>query len=832
MRKFFTLLLMAIMAVGYSWAAEETFDFVGWKFDGASSWGSTYGTHVVNGEVFKVTFTNASKQSGTVTDCPVLNQSSKSKKGQIDVVFGSSDASTDAKITGVEIVFKQWGSKTNTAELFGSQNGTTGYTTITKHTDMKTSFVVSEATLLKPFDDSKKDLGIKALRVQFGNVNQVGIASIKITYTTGDEPEKTETKLSFGAEVDGQTLMMKEGETKTTAATLSPTIDGAVIAYNSSNSVVATISEAGVVNALAEGTTTITANYAGDNTYKASAATYTLNVVSAKYVPTLTFAEAEVNKVFGDKFTQIATLENAEGAPEFTDKTIKYSSSDTDIATVDEQTGEVTVKLTEGTATITANYAGDDNHKAATASYTLKVTEKLPDGAIVFSDSFGSFDNFAKGSYTATSPTAMRASDNKDYTWTWVNGGLMRSSQSELQVKSGTTISSPMEFNDFGGYTVILTYRFGSASATFNFEVGETSTKLSANGQTGTYKATFEVGDGQEFKIVNGSSNALYISGIVIVPNTPKMTLKEATACKKRGSVTISDNGIRVVKQIKRKGADTYLLVVKDADGEAVDAATVAGEPYNISYTNGGETVVAKQEEYSQSNWLIVEVDGTDADYENKMLKSVKGVLTNDGSLQMLAADGKFPEVVIGDEVAEEYLPNAYTPVNFMVAAGSNTIKADDGKNYFFMNPKRGEYVKIVDAVYQSGKFYIPAKEGSINHYGFEGAFALDDTYQDIPVGLEEGKFYSFDAIVIGLDAADKVAANDNSAVSQLYKVAPVNLVNNPVTAVDGVAVNREVVGVTYYNVAGVASSKPFDGVNIVVTKYADGSTKATKQLK
>lgn len=831
MRKIFTLLLMAIMAVGYSWAAEETFDFVGWKFDGADAtdangkalWINSYASHTVKGEAFVVNFENAAKQTGTVTDCPVL------KGGTINVTFCDA-APADAKITGVEIVFKQWGAKTNTAKLFGSQDGTTGWKSIISHTDVKTPFVVSEETLLKPFDDSKKELGVRSLKVQFSNSsNQVGIASIKITYTEG--AEKTETKLSFGAEVDGQTLTMKEGETKTTAATISPTVDGAVIAYSSSNSEVATISEAGVVNALTEGTTTITANYAGNDTYKASAATYTLNVVSAKYTPTLTFAETEVNKVFGDKFTQTATLENAEGAPEFTDKTIKYSSGNTDIATVDELTGEVTVKLTEGTATITANYAGDDNHKAATASYTLKVTEKLPDGAIVFSDSYGSFDNFAKGSYTATSPTSMKASDNKDYTWTWVNGGLMKSSNGELQVKSGTTISSPVEFNDFGGYTVILTYRFGSPSATFNFEVGETSTKLSANGQTGTYKATFEVGDGQEFKIENGS-NALYIPRIVIVPNSPKMTLKEATAGKKNGNVTISDNGMRVVKQIKRKGADTYLLVVKDADGEAVDAATVAGEPYNISYTNGGETVVAKQEEYSQSNWLIVEVDGADADYENKMLKSVKGVLTNDGNLQMLAADGKFPEVVIGDEVAEEYVPNAYTPVNFMVAAGSNTVKADDGKNYFFMNPKRGEYVKIVDAVYQSGKFYIPAKEGSINHYGFEGAFALDDTYQDIPVGLEEGKFYSFDAIVIGLDAADKVAANDNSAVSQLYKVAPVNLVNNPVTAVDGVAVNREVVGVTYYNVAGVASSKPFDGVNIVVTKYADGTTKATKQMK
>lgn len=42
----------------------------------------------------------------------------------------------------------------------------------------------------------------------------------------------------------------------------------------------------------------------------------------------------------------------------------------------------------------------------------------------------------------------------------------------------------------------------------------------------------------------------------------------------------------------------------------------------------------------------------------------------------------------------------------------------------------------------------------------------------------------------------------------------------------------REVVGVKYYNVAGIESDKPFDGVNIVVTRYSDGSTTSTKILK
>ena len=42
----------------------------------------------------------------------------------------------------------------------------------------------------------------------------------------------------------------------------------------------------------------------------------------------------------------------------------------------------------------------------------------------------------------------------------------------------------------------------------------------------------------------------------------------------------------------------------------------------------------------------------------------------------------------------------------------------------------------------------------------------------------------------------------------------------------------NEVVGVKYYNVAGIESDRPFQGVNIVVTRYSDGPTTTTKIIK
>lgn len=51
-------------------------------------------------------------------------------------------------------------------------------------------------------------------------------------------------------------------------------------------------------------------------------------------------------------------------------------------------------------------------------------------------------------------------------------------------------------------------------------------------------------------------------------------------------------------------------------------------------------------------------------------------------------------------------------------------------------------------------------------------------------------------------------------------------------TGVADVNTAKQVVSKSYYNLAGQASATPFEGLNIVVTRFADGSTQATKVLK
>lgn len=112
-----TLLLLLTLVIGGGKAVAqqtETFDFVDWKFDGASDWDSSYAEHTVNGTICNVTFNSADKNSSTITDCPVT------KGSHITVTLKNTGLYT---ITGVELKLKQWGSKAQTVTLSTSTDG-------------------------------------------------------------------------------------------------------------------------------------------------------------------------------------------------------------------------------------------------------------------------------------------------------------------------------------------------------------------------------------------------------------------------------------------------------------------------------------------------------------------------------------------------------------------------------------------------------------------------------------------------------------------------------------------------------------------------------------
>ena len=106
--------------------------------------------------------------------------------------------------------------------------------------------------------------------------------------------------------------------------------------------------------------------YNNTNEFNAGNYLVSLSRPAQKQDITLTFSATSVNAIVGEAFTApTLTIEPAGAAISVT-----YSSSDTNVATVNAQTGAVSI-VAAGTAVITASFTGDDTYNSATASYTI-----------------------------------------------------------------------------------------------------------------------------------------------------------------------------------------------------------------------------------------------------------------------------------------------------------------------------------------------------------------------------------------------------------------------------------------------------------------------------
>jgi len=98
---------------------------------------------------------------------------------------------------------------------------------------------------------------------------------------------------------------------------------------------------------------------------------------------------------------------------------------------------------------------------------------------------------------------------------------------------------------------------------------------------------------------------------------------------------------------------------------------------------------------------------------------------------------------------------------------------------------------------------------------------------------LVEGTMQASGLTQVTTGAASAPALKEGATYAALYgNTATATMANGIVTAVDGISAEQGVSSVRYYNAAGMMSETPFDGMNIVVTTYNDGTTRASKVVK
>ena len=206
---------------------------------------------------------------------------------------------------------------------------------------------------------------------------------------------------------------------------------------------------------------------------------------------------------------------------------------------------------------------------------------------------------------------------------------------------------------------------------------------------------------------------------------------------------------------------------------------------------------------------------------------------------------------------------NTYVPANFMTEnqnrikdgkvvgahAGVNAVDGFKNDSLYFMNPKVQEVARLW-AVWRGGDEFTvyTTDHQSVNAWDIRGAVKVlswdynclmidgsDMKQYGEPGGLQQDEPYEFHAAVVKLNRRLGASASpsSDSPLSADYGIYPLDMSNGGnLTAVSELLGSKEIESVRYYNVVGVESAEPFEGVNIVVTRYTDGSISTIKVLK
>lgn len=346
-----------------------------------------------------------------------------------------------------------------------------------------------------------------------------------------------------------------------------------------------------------------------------------------------------------------------------------------------------------------------------------------------------------------------------------------------------------------------------------------------------------------------------YREGGEVTPEYTEVTLADlcATGVTTEGSnkYVISDRLVAVYADLT-KG----ILWCKDEGNASIFPTSIKEGQVDYLYN---DAEAQNQRDWDQSNWIALHfttptstngIDEMLRNAQNHYIKAgtIKGTYFDDVNYALRMDNEALDLVTPADEggnVQPDYMPNVYCTSNFLpdnlnihgsIENGDGGYTGDpqiNTQNYFFMNPKIQEICEITYAQWDAFNlcFTVPTNSG------FDGAVYVGWGYNvlgDLRNSLQDEHVYKFQAIV---QRSDKESYGPKNVTTPYagFTVYPVDLDgtgSDITTAINTVSVNGEVKSIKYVNVAGMVSDVPFQGVNIVVTEYTDGTRTTSKMLR
>ena len=231
-----------------------------------------------------------------------------------------------------------------------------------------------------PLTYSSSNTGVATVDASSGAVTLVAPGSTTITASFAGNDNYNAAQDSYElsvAKADAVDVELSFGSATATATYGDATVNTPALnnphqlplVWTSSNENVAKVNASGNITIVGAGQTTIYASFAGNDEYRTKTIYYTLTV--NKYPVSVAFATSSETATLGENYVSPKAIVNPSGM------TLEYSSSDPNVASVDANTGDVTL-VGAGTAMIRAKFFGSDNYETASAYYTLTVKDATP----------------------------------------------------------------------------------------------------------------------------------------------------------------------------------------------------------------------------------------------------------------------------------------------------------------------------------------------------------------------------------------------------------------------------------------------------------------------
>lgn len=415
------------------------------------------------------------------------------------------------------------------------------------------------------------------------------------------------------------------------------------------------------------------------------------------------------------------------------DAKLSYSSSNEKVASVNESTGELTLKEF-GTTTITAKYAGSDLYKESEGSYTLTYQDRLTEATIVFSAEKNAFSNVPK-TVDKTTPAQVcvfKADNGEEYKFNtlgfhrnWAEKAFLTS------IVSGGRINSP-EFLAPNGYAVRVTFE-QEHNATRPFISNANSTNYIKN-RAGVingfyeYEFTENILDSKPFTI--RCDVLCYIKKIEIFINPVS-------------SLEISDTDFEADAKIKEYDKTAVHFKLKRSF-VADDTWYTICLPFNVAQKQlvevfGGENVELRTFDHMEGMVMYFKsVENLEAGvpYLIKPNKNLDNLLFENVKIDMAA----HPDLQVG---ADGYFMKGTYQATELNPDGTNLFLGD---NNTFFRPSENDHRMKGTRVY----FIIPRKAvGKVLSYDTE---TIVDGIVDVEVNSQSNsqKVYNINGVYVG----------------------------------------------------------------------------------